>query len=91
MLVVNAIKKLEAAVLPGTFEKVGQEYRGVIPGTLGGRRYIVSFSVNGREEPGASACCFQTCPEGLESDPMTDYFPGSFWRNLSQAIAFAGR
>jgi len=29
-----------------------------------------------------------TVTDGLESDPHTDYFPGSFWDNITQALNY---
>jgi hypothetical protein len=29
-----------------------------------------------------------TVRDGLESDPHTDYFPGSFWSNITQALNY---
>lgn len=75
----NAIKKLEKVSENGV-KQDGQIYSGLINGQ------VVSFSQNGRED---SAVCFHVKAVGEKSDSMTDYFPGSFCDNLSQAIRLA--
>jgi hypothetical protein len=79
MKLTNAIKKLEKVSENGV-NKEGQIYSGVINGN------VVSFSQNGRED---SAVCFHIKAVGEKSDSMTDYFPGTFCNNLSQAIRLA--
>jgi hypothetical protein len=53
--------------------------------------YEVSFLVNGREEPGADITCEHVKRIGAESDPCSDYHPGSYFDSLTQAIKYAKR
>lgn len=50
-----------------------------------GRRTI-SFIANGDR-----ATCFHTQETKEKSDPSSDYYPGSYWPNLKQAIEFCKR
>tara|TARA_Y100000289_G_scaffold9644_1_gene8785 strand:- start:2369 stop:2851 length:483 start_codon:yes stop_codon:yes gene_type:complete len=43
---------------------------------------VASWHVNDDK----SVSLFHTCPAGLESDPHTDYYPGTFWSNATQLI-----
>lgn len=47
--------------------------------------YTVSFLRNGI---GETATCFHTKRSSEQSDLLSDYFPGSFWPNLTRAIRF---
>lgn len=75
MKIENAIKKLSKH---GEVITDGQNYHAVING------YEVGFCKNG----GGSdrAICFHICKVGLKSDPCSDYFPQTFFPNLTQAI-----
>ena len=80
MTVQNAIKKLSKY---GKVQKDGTnmyfiQYKG----------YIVSFRCNGADTPETSIVCEHTQRYYEKSDSMTDYFPGSYWDNLTQAIKY---
>mgnify|MGYP003110632953 CR=1 FL=1 len=49
-----------------------------------GSDQLLSFWVHGDGEISAP----HTVRDGLESDPHTDYFPGTFWDNLTQALNY---
>lgn len=53
--------------------------------------YCVSFLANGENRPDQSMICEHTVRIGQEADSQTDYFPGSYWPNLTQAIRYASR
>jgi hypothetical protein len=80
MTITNAVKKL------GTFGTVSAEECGEWRATKGG--YEVSFLRNGH---GDQVTCFRTRRVTDQDDSQTDYFAGSFWPNMTQAIAHANR
>ena len=88
MTITNGIKKLTK------LGKVNRndcgEYSVIVNGADNKNR-VVSFMVNGREEPGANLCCINVRRTNDHSDSMTDYSAGSFYPNLSQAINSALR
>ena len=51
------------------------------------RGYRISFLTNGEDKPENSLTCEHVQRVGEVSDPQSDYYPGSFYANLSQAIA----
>ncbi len=54
--------------------------------------HIVSFHANGRIEPGCESTCFYTSNRARTyEDHMTDYFPGTFHDNITQAFKFVDR
>ena len=77
MKVVSAIKKLAKF---GKVEKCGGQYSAIINSNE------VSFRVNGREDEDSSICVIYVRPVHMEDDVMTDYFAGTFYRNLTQAL-----
>jgi hypothetical protein len=79
MTIKNAIKKLEKF---GKVTEQAGEWRAVRAG------YEVSFLRNGR---GDEATCYRTRRVTDHDDSQSDYFAGSFWPNITQAIAHAGR
>lgn len=78
MTIKNAIKKLSkyGKVQVNSVNEHWIEYKG----------YIISFFPNGSCDPNNSITCEHTKRIGEKSDPNSDYFPGSFWPNLTQAI-----
>jgi hypothetical protein len=83
MTIQNAVKKLS---------RVGQvehSDRGQYWARVGDQ--VVSFCANGEDRPDARAICFHVQDAGEVADSQTDYFPGSFFRNLTRAIRFATR
>jgi hypothetical protein len=82
MTLENAIKKAEK--LSGlTVHSKGQnfwvEYKGM----------RVEFSANGKMEQGCGVTCIYTCKETRsDEDRMTDYWPGTFHDNITQAFKF---
>ncbi len=81
MKIANAVKKLEKA----SGKKVekderSNEYYVII------KKKVVSFMKNGMSD---DAVCFYVRNENLHDDIQTDYFAGSFFRNLTQAINYA--
>lgn len=81
MELTTAIKKAEK--LSGKKVTVnGQQHTVIYKG------YVVGFSANGRIESGVSATCYHTKRVGEMSDSMTDYFPGTFHDNITQAFHF---
>lgn len=80
MTTANAIKKLSK------YGEVKLNNTGLHFITLNG--YIVSFRKNGAGE-NPDITCEHTCPVNEKSDISSDYFPGSYWDNLTQAIRFA--
>lgn len=83
MTIANAIKKLSK------YGKVNRGRNGQYWAIIG--NYKVSFTANGEDIPTNSITCEHTCRVGLEPDYNTDYFPGTFWDNLTQAINAAIR
>lgn len=78
----NAIKKAEQ-ISGSKVQSKGQTYWVMYKGQR------VEFSVNGRMEPGCSACCFYTCKSARTfEDSMTDYWAGTFHSNITQAFKF---
>jgi hypothetical protein len=54
--------------------------------------YTISFCANGRAEDDKDAIAFYTSNKSrTEDDRNSDYFPGTFHDNLSQAIKFIDR
>ena len=53
--------------------------------------YVLTFMVNGREEPGCEICCINTRHVKDETDLLTDYFAGSYHRSLNKALKFLER
>ena len=49
------------------------------------KNHIVSFYKNGE----TSTTCYHTKRIDEQDDPQTDYFCGSYWPNLTQAIRYA--
>jgi hypothetical protein len=80
MTVANAIKKLSkyGTVKVDDTKKHYIHYRG----------YEVSFRPNGALTPDASITCEHTRQIGEESDINSDYFAGSYWNNLTQALKY---
>lgn len=82
MKVVNAIAKVkkvtgdEPKMVDGKFLV---DYKG----------YTISFFQNGRD--GENITCIYTQRHGQKDDSMTDYFPGTFHDNLTQAFSFCDR
>lgn len=50
--------------------------------------YSVSFYANGKEEDNYGATCFYTKRHGLEDEPQSDYFAGTFHDNITQCFRF---
>lgn len=50
-----------------------------------GGNYVLTF-----EERGTRVAGVHTIGQGLKSDPTTDYYPGSWWPSLAQALRFLG-
>ena len=48
--------------------------------------YRISFLANGEDKPDNSLTCEHTVRIGQEADPQSDYYPGSYWDSLTQAI-----
>lgn len=54
--------------------------------------YTLSFCANGRIEDDNDAICFYTTKKPRTEDDMnSDYFPGTFHDNLTQAFKFINR
>lgn len=54
--------------------------------------YTISWFANGRLTPDAEAICFYTANRPRTEDDMnSDYFPGTFHDNLTQAFKFINR
>lgn len=81
MKIENAIKKLSK--LTKVEKGDNNQYYAILNGT------VISFYKNGGGSD--QAICFHTKRVGEQSDSMTDYFPGSFHNNLTQAINSATR
>lgn len=79
---INTIKKAEK--LSGQKVRVNGQTHSV---TYKGE--TVQFMANGRIEAGTIAVCFYTFKHARTEDDMnSDYFPGTFHDNLSQAFRF---
>lgn len=72
----NGIKRLSKY---GAIENVGGKYWIIVNG------YEVSFLINGTS---GNVVCFHTQRVSEKTDSNADYFPGSYWKNLSQALRF---
>jgi len=79
----NAIKKLSA------YGKIQKDETGLY--FIHYKGYIVSFRTNGSQDPENDIVCEHTQRYDEKADSMTDYFPGSYWDNLSQAINYVER
>jgi len=75
----NAIKKL------GTVGKVNHDAQINSYWAVVGEKVISFYVQNDR------AMGFHTKRVGAEADPCTDYYPGMYWPNLTQAIRAAQR
>ena len=54
--------------------------------------YTISWYPNGRMSPDAEAMCFYTSNKARTEDDMnSDYWPGTFHDNLTQAFKFIAR
>lgn len=54
--------------------------------------YTLSFCANGRIEDDLDAICFYTTKKSRTEDDMnSDYWPGTFHDNLTQAFKFINR
>ena len=82
MKIENAIKKIEKITGQKPTERDGKFYVDYLG-------YSISFFRNGRESENIT--CIYTIRDGMKDDSMTDYFPGTFHDNLSQAFAFVDR
>lgn len=80
MLVTNAKKQLEK------FGKVETDGHGLYWAERCG--YVVSFRVNGREEPGATITNTRVRRVNDHDDGQSDYFAGVFTQNLTRAIRY---
>ena len=75
----NAINKL------GKYGKVQKDETGLY--WIAYKGYIVSFRANGDyDDPNPSIVCEHTQRYEEKADSQTDYFPGSYWDSLTQAI-----
>ena len=83
MTVANAIKKL--ARYGEVKHPTSMQYQTRIGD------YIVSFLSNGEDRPDNTITCCHTQRVTEKADYNSDYFPGSFWDNLTQAIDAATR
>lgn len=55
-------------------------------------KYTLSFCANGRVEDDNDAICFYTTKERRTEDDMnSDYWPGTFHDNLTQAFKFIAK
>ena len=52
-------------------------------------RYVVSCLINGTDRPGQQVVAFHTSGVSERDDLQSDYFCGSYWDNLTQAIRHA--
>jgi hypothetical protein len=89
MKVSNALKRLEKAAGNITIHKRDDGTPWLVTAKFG--RRIVEFLANGRWSPDASITCIRVRRENDHDDSMTDYFAGSWMRNLTQAIRLAKR
>lgn len=80
MTLANAIKKIEKAGF--TVEQFGNTYRA---SKLHNPR-VIEFFKNGSSE---EICCLNVRHLADQHDSMTDYFAGTWARNLKQALALA--
>jgi hypothetical protein len=54
--------------------------------------YSISFMANGRSEDDRDAICFYTTKQARTEDDMnSDYWPGTFHDNLTQAFKFISK
>jgi len=54
--------------------------------------YTISFMSNGRIEDNKDAVCFYVTKEARTNDDVnSDYFPGTFWDNLTQCFKSVDR
>jgi len=81
MTIANAVKKL------ARFGHVEHDDRGQYRARFGD--HVVSFCANGKDAPEAHAICFHVQRAGEIADSQSDYFPGSYFPNLTRAIRFA--
>jgi len=90
MLKENAIKKIRARgkKVDLKVDIQDRDYHGngssKVYARFEGSKQLLSFWVHGDGHISAP----HTVSDGLESDPHTDYFPGSFWDNITQALNY---
>jgi hypothetical protein len=53
--------------------------------------YKISFCANGRASDDNDAVCYSTTKVGLEVDTQSDYFPMSYFDNLTQCFKHVDR
>jgi hypothetical protein len=53
--------------------------------------YRIQFFCNGQLTPEANATCYSTCRQDLHMDTSTDYFPQTFWDNITQCVKHIDR
>jgi len=80
MKVSKVIKKFEARLGAGCVSKCGGRW------TVQHEGLVASWLGNGGDGPDAEACNFHLRSENDHSEPMTDYFAGSFLRNAGQLV-----
>ena len=68
-------KQLEKAGFSVTFSGI------FASATNPGSKMVLTFTKEGEE-----ATCIKTAMKGEESNVMTDYFPGTYWDNIKNAI-----
>ena len=78
MKFINALKVLHKA----SFDVDGGG--SYLKATLAGFRYGISIYRNGGGSENVAT--IKTFPVGVPDDPQTDYFPGTYWPSLRQAI-----
>ena len=83
MIVSNGIKKL-SKYGQVQHDKTGKYW--IVKG-----RYEVSFRANGEDRPDQDIVCEHTQRVNEVEDSQSDYFPGSYWPNLTQALRYAER
>jgi len=77
----NAVKKVQRAYPEAEFQIHNGRFSTIINGK------ILSFIENGEYD---SINCIHVKGVNEEDDVYTDYFPGSFFSNISQAIRYLG-